>query len=90
MKINKTPMTFAEREAIFAKEIITVLEFSRLLNCAYPTASAKMLDIKRYLKRNGKLRLDIDGKIHVQDYLDYFKLDGNSKRYMRRLDEQDY
>lgn len=86
-KLDKTPMTYKEREAIFAKDVISIVELSRLLCCAYSKASAKMGEIKRALKFRGKLRLNVRGKLHVQDYLDYFNLDGNSKRYMRRLDE---
>lgn len=82
--IDKTPMTYAEREAIFSKDVITIPELARLLYCAYPTASAKMLEMKNQLKRKGKLRLDVQGKLHTQDYLEYFNLDGNSQRYMRK------
>lgn len=79
-----SPMTYAEREAIFSKDVISVQELARLLCCAYTKASAKMTEIKRQAKFRKTLRLDVRGFLHVQDYLDYFKLDGNSQRYMRK------
>ncbi len=72
-------MTYAERENIFSKEYITTKELADLLGLAYANASTLMQTIKR---KTGD-RLNIRGKIHVQDYLDYFKLDGSSGRYKK-------
>lgn len=70
-------MTYAKREEIFSKEYITTRELADLLGVDISTASTKLKAIK--LKTGD--RLGIKGKIHVQDYLDYYGLDGSSKRY---------
>lgn len=62
-------MTYAEREAIFSKEYLTIADLETLLGLNYQMAAKRMRDIKR---KND--RLGIQGKIHVQDYLDYFQL----------------
>ena len=47
------------------------------------TASTFLQTIKR---RVGD-RLGIRGKIHIQDYLDFFNLDGSSQRYSKLIEE---
>jgi hypothetical protein len=56
-----------------------------LLGMGYDDAAKLIRDIKRELKMNEKykgqgVRLDIQGKLHVQDYLDYFNIP-NAERY---------
>ena len=72
-------MTYAEREAIFSKDYLTIADLGVLLGLTYQMAAKRMRDIKR---KND--RLGIQGKIHVQDYLEYFALP--SDRYRRRCD----
>lgn len=62
-------MTYAEREAIFAKDYLTIADLCALLGLTYQMAAKRMRDIKRKTDRLG-----IQGKIHVQDYLDYFEV----------------
>ncbi len=62
-------MTYAKREEIFSKDYLTISDVQELLGLSYGDAAKKIRDIKR---RND--RLGIQGKIHVQDYLDYFAL----------------
>lgn len=69
-------MTFKEREQIFSKEIITYKELAILLEVDVCTASTILNSIKSKYDR-----LHIRGKIHVQDYLDYFKIN-NIERYI--------
>lgn len=71
-------MTFIEREQIFAKDYITTQELKDLLGYAnLPSASAKMSEIKRVVGD----RLGVKGKIHVEDYLAYFKI--KTDRYLK-------
>ena len=68
-------MTYAEREEMFAKEYLTIADFQTLFGVNYPMASKMITDIKHGFEVKGKqLRLKIQGKIHVQDYLDYYNL----------------
>ena len=50
-----------------------------LLGMGYNDAAKMIRDIKKALSLNPKyngqgVRLDIQGKLHVQDYLDYFNI----------------
>lgn len=74
-------MTYAERQEIFSKEYITTKELADLLGIAYAKASTLLQTIKR---KTGD-RLGIKGKIHIQDYLDYYHLDGSSLRYAKEI-----
>ncbi len=76
-------MTYAEREAIFSKEYISTKELAALFGMNISTASTFLQTIKR---RVGD-RLGIRGKIHIQDYLDFFNLDGSSQRYSKLIEE---
>lgn len=78
-------MTYAERQEIFSKEYITTKELAELLGIAYTKASTLLQTIKR---KTGD-RLGIKGKIHIQDYLDYYHLDGSSQRYSMELQGED-
>ncbi len=71
-------MTYEEREKIFSKEVITLNEFAALFSCSLSEASIKMNDIKR---RVGD-RAGVRGKLHIQDYLDCYKLTG-LERYQK-------
>lgn len=62
-------MTYEQRERIFSKEYISIDEFVELTGVAKSVASVMMSNIRR--KYN---RLGIKGKIHVQDYFDYYDL----------------
>lgn len=73
-------MTYAEREAIFSKEYLSIPDLEVLLGLNYQMAAKRMRDIKRRHDR-----LHTQGKIHVQDYLDYFELP--PERYTRPEDE---
>lgn len=73
-------MTYAEREAIFSKEYLSIQDLGTLLGLNYQMAAKRMRDIKRRSDRLG-----IQGKIHVQDYLDYFELP--VERYRRFWEE---
>lgn len=73
-------MTYAMREEIFSKEYLSIKDIQELLGMKYQDAAKTMRDIKRRTDRLG-----IRGKIHVQDYLDYFKIPPD--RYVKPEDE---
>ena len=74
-------MTYARRDEIFSKDYLTIKDIQDLLGVGYQEAAKKIRDIKRKCDRLG-----IQGKIHVQDYLDYYNLP--SDRYVRALTEE--
>lgn len=68
-KKGRKIMTYEQRERIFSKEYIYIDEFMELTGVTKGAASVMMSNIRR--KYN---RLGIKGKIHVQDYFDYYDL----------------
>ena len=62
-------MTVEERNNIFAKECLTISDIMLLLSLSYDAAARLIRDIKRKSDR-----LHIRGRVHTQDYLDYFGL----------------
>ena len=74
-------MTYSRREEIFSKDYISIADMQDLLGMGYDDAAKMIRDIKRSLQFSGAgVRLDVQGKLHVQDYLDYFKIP-NAERY---------
>ena len=62
-------MTYSEREQIFSKDYLTIVDMQELLGLSYGDAAKVIREIKRKSDRLG-----IQGKVHVQDYLDYYEL----------------
>lgn len=62
-------MTYSEREQIFSKDYLTIADMQELLGLSYGDAARVIREIKRKSDRLG-----IQGKVHVQDYLDYYAL----------------
>lgn len=62
-------MTYSEREQIFSKDYLTIADMQELLGLSYGDAAKVIREIKRKSDRLG-----IQGKVHVQDYLDYYEL----------------
>ena len=84
-------MTYARREEIFSKDYLTIEDVQVILGLEYQGAAKMIRDIKRELEMNPKfnrqgVRLDIQGKLHVQDYLDYFNIT-SFERYSKPMDE---
>ena len=74
-------MDWARREEIFSKDYITIADMQDLLGMTYNDAAKEIRDIKRYFKlRRQGVRLDVQGKLHVQDYLDYYRIP-STERY---------
>lgn len=77
-------MTYSRREEIFSKECLTIKDIQELFSVSYGAAAKIIRDIKRSIEFSGKrLRLDMNGKIHVQDYLDYNNVE-NQSSYVNR------
>ena len=81
-------MTVQERKEMFAKEYLSIDDIGKLFDINYKMASALIVKIKKKLVIGcGKeLRLDINGKIHIEDYLDYIGV--KAERYSFREDEE--
>ena len=73
-------MTFERREEIFSKDVITTSELQELMGYAnLPQASKKMGEIKRVVGD----RLKEQGKLHIEDYLEFFNI--KTDRYVKAI-----
>ena len=70
-------MTYAEREAIMSKDVITTAELTKLLGTNESQASRIMQQIKHTLRKAGTLRIEARGKLHTQDYCDFYRIERN-------------
>ena len=77
-------MTYAEREEIFAKEVLDVKDIQKMFECD-KGAAYKLI---RRIRAGSADRLGIEGKCHIQDYIDYFKLP-TIERYGRKIEERE-
>lgn len=66
--------TYAQREQIFAKEYLDVNDFMCLFGISLPSA----YKLIREVKRNSD-RLKIQGRVHIQDYFEYFDIPDTSR-----------
>lgn len=68
-------MTYTEREEIMSKDVMTGADIQKLQGCNASQASRILTDIKYVIeKRGGKPRIDQRGKLHTQDYCDYYNI----------------
>ena len=73
-------MNYVRREEIFSKDYITTQELQELLGFVdIAGASKKMSEIKRVVGD----RLGVKGKIHTEDYLEFFKI--KTDRYLKPI-----
>lgn len=74
-------MTMQERQEIFAKEYLSIADICKLYDILPPHASALMTKIRKKLTigKEQELRLDVRGKLHILDYLDWLGV--TSDRY---------
>ena len=70
-------MTYARREEIFSKDIITIPELQELLALPSDQEAAKVM---RNMKRRFN-RFPQQGKLHVEDYKAYFEISEDNQRY---------
>ena len=71
-------MTFERRNEIFSKEALSIDDVKELLGVSYDTAQKLIQTIRRHSDR-----LNIHGKVHIQDYIGYFHLP--PERYYRPI-----
>lgn len=66
-------MTPEERVNLFSKECWSIHDVQDLFGMPYPTASEYIRKVKTKLTvgMGKELRVDVNGRLHVQDYLDY-------------------
>ena len=77
-------MTYARREEIFSKDYITTKELQELLGlCDESCASKKMGEIRRVVGD----RLGIKGKIHTEDYFEFYGI--KTDRYKNFLGDKE-
>ena len=81
-------MTMQDRQEIFAKEVLTIADFQKLYGMTQAQASKMMGDIRKKLifGKGQELRLDMKGKLHTEDYLDWVGVREN--RYSIEREEE--
>jgi hypothetical protein len=62
-------MTYARREEIFSKDVLTIADLQELLGLTYQASAKLIREIKFKFDRLG-----VQGKLHVEDYFDYYKI----------------
>ncbi len=72
-------MSYIEREEIFSKDYLSIKDIQVLLGLSYQMAAKKLREMKRKYDR-----LNIEGKIHTEDYFDYFGI-VDKQRYVRKF-----
>ena len=70
-------MSFAEREKIFSKDYLTIKDLQQLLGLSYQIAAKLMRQIKFKFDRLG-----IQGKLHTEDYFEYYNIT-DKQRYVK-------
>ncbi|MBR2377475.1 MAG: hypothetical protein IKA85_06910 [Clostridia bacterium] len=72
-------MSYIEREQIFSKDYLTIEDIQSLLGLTYQMAARQIRNIKRRSDRLG-----IQGKIHTEDYFEYFNIT-DKQRYVKEI-----
>ena len=75
-------MTYARREEIFSKDLISITEFGELMNLSYQMAARVIRNIKRTSKRP-----QIRGKLLVEDFFDYYGITDKQRYLQAQLSE---
>ena len=70
-------MSYLEREQIFSKDYLTIKDLQQLLGLSYQIAAKLMRQIKFKFDRLG-----IQGKLHTEDYFEYYKIT-DKQRYVK-------
>lgn len=75
-------MDYKRREEIFSKEALHITDIMELYDKQYGTACAMINNWKSQLRiRNGRLRFEMEGMIHILDYFDIMGIDPNDPGY---------
>lgn len=72
-------MNYEKREEIFSKDALSNNDFMELFGVCKSEASKIMTEMKRVVGD----RLGVQGKIHVEDYFEFFQIRDRT-RYFRR------
>ena len=86
-------MNYEQREAIFSKEALTIDDVVALTGRSRQTASVLIRQWKRQItKKNGAVRIDVEGTIHVLDYFEVMRIDSQNpgSRYTKRKKFDDF
>lgn len=78
-------MTYEERDEILSKDAISYKDLARLLDICPSMACQKMQEIKRV---QGD-RLKIQGRLHIQDYLEYYNIPQESMCRYRKNEREE-
>lgn len=70
-------MSYSEREQIFSKDYLTIKDLQQLLGLSYQIAAKLMRQIKFKFDRLG-----IQGKLHTEDYFEYYNIT-DKQRYVK-------
>jgi hypothetical protein len=73
-------VSYEEREKMFSKDYLTIKDLQDLLGLPYQVAARKMREIKVNYDRLG-----IQGKIHIEDYFEYFNITDKQRYVKERL-----
>ncbi len=73
-------MDYKRREEIFSKEALNIADVCDIFGISKSEACKKIQEIKRCVGD----RLRIQGKIHIQDYFDYYQIK-DKERYKKAL-----
>ena len=71
-------MDYVNREEIFSKDYLTIRDIEILLGTTYQVAARLIRQIK--FKTD---RLGLRGKIHIEDYVDYYNIT-DRQRYLKQ------
>jgi hypothetical protein len=71
-------MNYVNREEIFSKDYLTIRDIEILLGTTYQVAARLIRQIK--FKTD---RLGLRGKIHIEDYFDYYNIT-DRQRYLKQ------
>lgn len=77
-------MNYKDREKMFAKDYLTIKDMQELLGVDYQTASKIIRQIRFKYDR-----LKILGKLHVEDYFEYFGIK-DRQRYLFKEKKHDH
>lgn len=77
-------MTYERREEIFSKEALNVHDMMELFDISESAAYTVIRNIKVQVGD----RLGVQGRVHIQDFLDYFRVP-TADRYAHLLTDKD-
>ena len=76
-------MDYKRREEIFSKEALNIADVCDIFDISKSEASKKISEIKRCVGD----RLKIQGKVHIQDYFDYYQIQ-DKERYKKPINAE--